>query len=358
MNFSQIFSGPDAPLVEFVLRFLQDNGALVEKGNPGVNILMPKELAEAMDVEEYIGVVTEATPGTNLYPVHFGSHLLDRALVISGSRPAIAECELKFHYLKKSGFDNLINDQFKFTKSTGRITSVAEFRTGYILMTARYLAQSDEQKEGLVTIALNEETGAFVPELEKLIGNQEKTFPGDSLHAFSKKDVDRLMAFSRPYISEKVAEKTNDFQKSMNRRFARDTRSLEDYYQALTDEMKQSLTRSVLSQQGRSDREGKIALIPQELAIKKKDLLNKYSIKIRTSLSTVLMVRTPAIRIHFHAKSGHRKKDLLMTYNPITKSMDPLVCESCKRSIYRIGFCEHMHLICKNCSDSKCACCD
>lgn len=352
MNFSRVFSGPDADLAEFVCRFLENSGALLEKRNHGVDVLLPRELAQSMDVAEYIRVVTEAETeqDTFQYPVHFGSPLLDRTLTMAASKPSLAECELKFHYIKKSGFDRLLRDQFTFYKATGEISSVAEFRTRYILLTCKYLAQSDEQKEGLLNIPLHEETGAFVPELEQLLPHQEKDFSASRRHSFTRSQIDRLMVFARPCISEAVEEKTIDFRKSMNRRFLRETAGLEEYYQALADEMKQSLNRTGLSDRGRAAREEKISLIPQELAHKKKDLFNKYGVKVRVSLSAVLVIVTPAVRIHLNAKAGNVKKMLLMTYNPITKSIDPLVCESCKRSMYQIGFCKNMHLVCTHCN--------
>ncbi|MBA4366257.1 MAG: hypothetical protein C0403_01280 [Desulfobacterium sp.] len=360
MNFSQVFSGTDAHLAEFVCRFLEENGALLEKRNKVVEALLPKELAESLGVEEHICISpeTETKQDARPYPVHFGSPLLDRTLAIAGSRPSLARCELTFYYLKKSGFDHLIKEQFTFSKSIGEISSVAEFRTQYIIFTCRYLAQSDEQKEGLVTIPLHEETGAFVPELDQLLLHQEKSFSTNRQQIFTKNRIDHLMTLARPYISEAVEEKTIDFRKSMNRRFFRDSTSLEEYYQALTEEMKQSLSRSGLSDRGRAEREEKIALIPQELALKKKDLLTKYSIKVNVSLSAVMIVTTPAVRIHFSTKAGNVKKMIPMTYNPISKLIDPLVCESCKRSMYRIGFCKNMHLICTNCHADKCSRCD
>lgn len=361
MNFNDVFSGPDAALCGFVCRFLADRGALFEKRGQGVTLLLPGDLAELIDAGEHMFISTQSSRERenedHYYPVHFGAALVQRVLSLAGSHPAVATCSLKFHYLKKSGFDQLINEQFSFVRSNGRVSQTANIETRYLLLTFKYLAQSDEQKEGLVSIALNDESGAHIPDLEPMLAHQEKVFSDKTPSSFEKSRVDRLLKIAEPYVSEAVAAKTGNFRKSMNRRFIRDTASLEDYYKALSDEMIRSLERGGLSPQGLADREEKIRQIPLELAAKKKDLLNKYGIKLRVNLSAVLWVYTPVVRIHFQVRSGHVQKTLSMSYNPITKSMDPLVCESCGKSIYRIDFCKSMHLVCSECRDKACQRC-
>jgi len=136
----------------------------------------------------------------------------------------------------------------------------------------------------------------------------------------------------------------------MNRKFRRDVRNLEEYYRSLEQEMQQSLVRSGLSDQLVQDRRAKIALIPEELARKKEDLFKKYSIRIGIVPCAVLLVATPAVKVLLRVAIGKKQKAISAFYNPVTKTMDPLVCEGCRVSATRFGFCDQAHMLCPDCT--------
>ena len=57
--------------------------------------------------------------------------------------------------------------------------NTATVLTEYLLLTCRFLAQSDEQKEGLMPLAFNLETGAPVGDIEAMLDTTEKIFETD-----------------------------------------------------------------------------------------------------------------------------------------------------------------------------------
>ena len=358
MNYNTCFSGQEGELASFVCRFLEEKGAVAEAGKNRVDLLLPEDLAETLEVEEYISVLTGSADDTashypggnkNMYPIHFGAPLLEKVCAMAGANPPIAALSLSFDYLKTSGFDTLINEQFEFYKSKGSVSGTGEIKTRYLLLTCRYLAQSDEQKEGLVDLAVNVDTGAVVPGMMDTLSMAEKNYKKNISHAFTKEQVNRVFQRVDMYMADGVEHTLSEFKKSMNRRFRRDSASLEEYYQALAREMAESLDRSGLSDRLRRERREKIDLIPEELAAKQQDLLNKYSIRVTISPAAVMVISTPAVKVLFKAVSGRMKKDLTFIYNPLTKQMDPLVCDTCGQSMYRIGFTDDLRLVCHTC---------
>jgi hypothetical protein len=151
-------------------------------------------------------------------------------------------------------------------------------------------------------------------------------------------------------------EEINSFQESMTRRFRRDVDNLEEYYHALKKEMEKSLERPGLSPELINDRKEKIALVPDELASKRDDLFKKYSIKVKLEPCAAMVINTPAVKILYKISIGRNHNSLSLTYNPVTKSIDPLVCHGCGRSITRVYFCNHLHLLCAMCSE-RCPVC-
>lgn len=343
-------------LEQFVERFLRLNGAVVEQRTDGLDALLPKHLAARLNIPEYLHIAGGETDREE-FSIHYGSPLLERIVDAACDAAPVTSCRLDFNYIKRAGFDRLIQDQFVFTNWVGRVKSAAEVRTEYLLLACRYLAQSDEQKEGLVVMTFNLETGAAVEDLGEVLNTVQRDFETDSTQMVL--DDDKINAILRGVQRQAVnvlEKEIEPFQQSMNRRFRRDAANLEEYYEDLTREMQESLKRPGLSDQLIADRRTKISLIPDELERKKGDLFKKYSIKIELKLCGAIQIRTPAVKILYQASAGRKQKQLSMIYNPATKSMDPLVCDGCGGSTFNIHLCDRLHILCPACSTNCPAC--
>lgn len=368
MNSDSGIQDQNARLVDFTARFLQENGALIEQDSRGINALLPGELAARLGTKEYITLGTlqdqekqekakdnsfGSDRSAGIYPIHFGAPLLDKVLGFTSENPPLLHVTLNFFYLKSGGFDNLINQQFEWHKATGTVTSFGQIHTRYLLLNCRYRAQSDEQKEGRFDLAANLESGAVIPGMTSDFAGIDKAFTKTGTIRFSENMQTRLRHLARVYGKEAVDREIGPFKNSMNRRYDRDAKSLDEYYHSLAQEMAASLERTNISDALKTDRKEKIAMIPEELAAKKKDLLNKYRIRITISLAGAMAVSTPAVKILFTASVGRKRKTLSLIYNPVTKLIDPLVCESCHQSMYQIAFGNDLRILCLHCHEKK-----
>ncbi len=357
MNFDQV-----SDLMAFAGRFLKEKGAVLETRGERIDALLPASLAKELDTEDYITLVPDSGTGEKprertLYPIHFGAPLLDRISDLAGDPPPLLDVSLKFSYMKNGGFDALVKEQFLFYKTTGSVSSFGRIKTRYILMTLKYLAQSDEQKEGLIDLAANLETCAVVPGMAQALSGVEKHYSKTTGLTFNKETRNRLTALVKQYGRKAVEQEIPEFNKSMNRRFARDSAGLDEYYTALAKEMEMSLSRAGISETLLAERMEKIAMISDELAVKKKDLSNKYKIRVTVSLAAAMAITSPAVRILYKVFRGRKKKNISLNYNPVSKSIDPVVCEGCNRSMYRIGMCKGLHLLCGQCQEKGCTLC-
>jgi hypothetical protein len=345
------------PLV-FARRFLGTRGAAVEVHPEGFEALLPHELSERLGLPEYVSIREGSeAEGGEPFGITYGSPLLEKMVELACDALPMASCRLSFHYLKSQGFDRLIQDQFSFRKSLCRVISTAPVKTDYLLLACRYAARSDEQKEGLFALFFNFETGALIPQASNLSSNADMEpapFP-ESIQATSR--WDRILKVIARDTKEMLTEEIRQFRDSMNRRLNRDVHNLEEYYENLKKEMESSLGRAGLSDRLVQDRREKIALIPEELAKKKEDLLKKYSIRIKITPCAGLFIRMPAVKILCEAHVGREKRPLSLIYSPLTKVLDPFVCDGCGRSVTSISFCPHHHALCSRCQE-KCPVCN
>lgn len=341
-------------LTFFVCRFLQDRGGVVEESANGFDVLLTEGTAQELEIAEHTFLNKDVSAPNSFA---YGSALLDKMVNASCATIPVINCALHLDYLKSQGFDSLVAKQFSFTNSIGEISSFEESPIDYILVTVSYLAQSDEQKLGLLPLAFNLDSGACVEKMTDLLDRFEtEPISKEEVPFGDRSTVTNLVEWIESEIHDQLALVLEDFWDSMNRRYRRDSANLAEYYQSLEKEMRSSLERSSLSEDLVRDRLEKIALLPGELKRKDSDLYKKYSVTITIKPAAVMLLRAPGVKITYLARIGKRKKTLTLYYNPVTKKLDPFRCQGCGRTMTTITFCDNLHQLCPNCSNSCPAC--
>lgn len=344
-------------LEEFAYKFLENQGAVLERNERGFEALLPENLSEVFGTSEHININTGSDPESEgVYSINYGSSLLEKMVdAVCGDVPLLA-CQLQFDYLKREGFDSLIQEQFFFSKSVGKTESRAKINTAYIFLTCRFTAQSDEQKHGLLSLVFNLETGAYIPHMAELFSAAGKNFIPLQKPVWKDGQLEMVMKCIKEQSKGILMDELNSFHETMTRRFRRDVANLEEYYHALEKEMEKNLERHSLSEELVKERREKIGLLPDELERKRDDLFKKYSIKVNVEPCAVMLINTPAVIVLYNIFIRRTRKNVSLIYNPVTKALDPLVCQGCGKSITNIYFCNHLHLLCSMCSE-KCPLC-
>jgi len=345
------------PLVEgFLKRFLRVGGAVFEEEAGGVQALLPESMAGRLKVPEmvHLSAAPDFEPDQNsaqAVAVTYGSPILEKMLHEAGAEPPLIGCRLHFNYLKSGGFTRLIRETFDIEGALVEVEGDAQVQSEYLHLTFSYLIQSDEQREGLVSATVNLESGAEIDGVEEMLPALDKKFytPGDRF-PWGSAQVDRLRAWAEKRASGLVAEAIRPFEARMNKRLRRDVESLEAYYAALSKEMEAGLNRAGLSEKLIRDRKEKIALLPEEMARKKKDLYKRYGIRVQLRPCCGMLIRTPAVKLLVRFEVGKRRKTLPFLYNPIVRKIDPMVCGSCGQSTYRIRVFRDLATLCLNCT--------
>jgi len=344
-------SKSDQELDQFLFRFLENRGAALERYDGGFEALLPEALSDLLEVTEHIRISDGVDSGLNGHPfAGYGSPFLDRILNVACGNVPLVSCRLEVDYLKSQGFDRLIGEQFRFYKFAGRIESTGTMNIHYLLLQCRYVAQSDEQKEGLIGLVLNCETGAYIPGMAEIFSDHKRDFqllPKQLGHDWR---WEKALAHIEVHLEEVLREEILPFRESMRRRFHRDVANLEEYYHSLKAEMEKSLERPGLSEDLIKDRKEKIALLPGELIRKRDDLFQKYSIAVRVVPCAARLIRIPVVKIIYRLSAGKSQKTLSLIYNPVTHSLDPIVCQGCGKNIRNIYFSHHLHVLCSSCN--------
>jgi hypothetical protein len=287
-------------------------------------------------------------------PLLYGSPVLDRLIQLTTQDIPLVFGRIEVPYLKKAGFEQLIGQDLVFVNAQIRITGRAEARTTYMILKSRYVALSDERKEGLVEVGVHENTGAIVEGFETLWTNFRpqlyvpgKVPPHFPIHL--EKTITCAMNRARALAKDQLT----DFFNSMRRRLHRDVKNTREYYQALEKEMEASLSHPNLSETQKKERTAKIRELPDEMARKIEDIHHKYKINVRLSGCAALRLLVDVVQVMVEMRYRKFKRAFHLIWNPMTQSLDPLVCEFCQqtvRSVYLREENSQLRFCCLSCS--------
>ena len=344
-------AGPDPELLSFAVDLIEQRGGLVECLPDRVLALLPPSLAELFGLPEETPLGAEETP------LLYGSPFLERLVDAATVQIPVVYGQIEVPYLKKAGFGELIGKDLVFADGQVRVGARAEARTTYLVLTCRYVALSDERKEGLVQVAVHEGSGAVVEGLELAWPQaQPHFFPSGKVPPHFPVKLEHAVSAAMGYARNGIERELADFLGSMRRRLHRDVKNTREYYEALKQEMEGSLSHPNLTEGQRRERLSKIADLPSEMARKVEDLKQKYQVDITITACAALRLLVAIAQVMFEVRFRKWTRTVKAVWNPLTRQLDPLVCERCHHTIRKIqpvatdsGF----ELLCFRCAQKR-----
>jgi hypothetical protein len=321
----------DPEILDFAAEVLERHGGLIEPEPDGLLALMPPDLAQGLQLPE------EVRLGTAAAPLLYGSPLLDRLVDLARRQVPVACAQIEVSYLKKAGFEGLLGRDLAFAGGQVRVSSRGEARTTYMILFCHYLALSDERKEGLVPLGVHEASGAVIPGLvEVWEESHPRFFTAGKVPPHFPVHLETALAGALKSARTSVAGELKGFLASMQRRLGRDVRNTREYYEALRREMEGGLSHPLLTESQRRQRLAKIEALPEELARKLADLEQKYRVQVTISAVAALRLLVDVVHVLLELQYRRASRSLKVTWNPLTRRLDPLVCEHCRTTLHRI----------------------
>jgi hypothetical protein len=118
----------------------------------------------------------------------------------------------------------------------------------------------------------------------------------------------------------------------MKRRLHRDIKNTREYFLALEQEMMGAL-RAGSTEAQEKERRAKIQALPGELSRKIEDLLQKYQIQVTITGCAAIRFLVPVVQLLLQIRYRKFERTARITCNPITRRLDPIVCERCSETI-------------------------
>ena len=335
-------------LIGWARDLLQSRGALVEMPEgEALQALLPPEVSRALGSEEWLSLDFGAAAGADdpgewlerlgklLEPG--GSHLVSavRLRAFPAAGPVDAAAILDRELVIQNGVHRLVED--------------CAATAAYYLFTFQYTVESDDRRVGLVTVGLNATAQSWVPAPERLLSLVHNDLEDDPGLRALPAELSQVYTAAARAARVEIRPRVAGLEATANRRLARDVQRVESYYRGLLETIQKRIARRS-SDAGAVEKERSRAQATElDRAAKLEDLRRKYSLRVATELTDVLVVTLPvrAITARLMRKKEERRRTL--HWNTVLRRLEPPWCENCATGAHPLYLCEGLHCLCRSC---------
>lgn len=408
-------------LDEVIADILTHNGAILARSEDGsLEVLAPPHVSKALKVPEYTRLrfsYAEISDGTTYasYDSEFFTSLGN--LFAGRGRFSIASCESYTPNIEK--LSRLISEKIAFSNATFRLGKSEVKNISYLLFYFKYVALSDEKREGILSLLINEANLSTLPfehdatELKEIEDKPQDTVKHRKAVPFARQhsktfhrqnwpkagierhEIKKVFQSACSVSTRLVEERMADFIKSLERRLNRDIRRVYEYYDTLKKETKKVLKKKALAKAmselnllqkmeehaSRHDMQAierlqqdidsriekqiedrtikgdgidklfnKLDVIEAERKWKIQDLVAKYALNIKIEPVSTIRINTQSTVFWINIKRRLSSRQFPITFNPMTRQIDALPCESCFNPQKPYYICDdELHIICARC---------
>ena len=354
-----------------VSRALAAEGAAVENIEPdGLEIMATPQLASALSIDEFSRLGFGPELPSEASRVSLESEWLDNLQNLMSDRGKCLEAIQPGDTLPKTSFspDDLLPKTVVLENATYRHRSTESAWTRFLLLVFRVTATSDDKREDLLTVCLNESNGAYADSMTNAL--LESLRQGGNLAAVLPETAvldppwlaQKIARWNDRYLPARIRRHLQPFLSGMERRMAKDTERLHAYHTRLRREAADRVLDA--EKRNRADeklrrREGlRMRSIEQEYAAKVADLQRKYAMNVELSFVQALRLVSPVKRVRFDILRRKGVRPYHLDWNAISHHLDALPCESCGLAAALHAICDdRLHIVCHACLAS-CPHCD
>lgn len=264
-----------------------------------------------------------------------------------------------------------VPEKIVLSNATFRVQKAERQTVAYALLLFKYVALSDEKREGAFLLLVNEQNLSTLllddSRSDFLVGLENPE------QAWAKPGEEILKALRAGSVAASciIKEEFAPFVKSLERRLNRDIKRVFEYYETLKVETRKAFEKKVLwgkDSAGQDKYEAsqqeienilskKLEAIEREKRWKIQDLISKYALNVRIEPVSVIDIQAESFVFWLNIKRRLSSRAFPLTYNPLVRRIDPLPCEACFHPRGGYYVCdEKLHILCNSCF-KKCTSC-
>jgi len=350
-----------------VARILAAEGAAVEALEPdGLEVLAPPRLQRALSVPESVRLGFGAALPEQAVRVSLESDWMEKLATLMQARGAFARLVIRAAG-KLPDAAPLREKHLAFQNATYRLKSTETAHTRYLAAVFHVTAVSDEKREDLVPVCLNQSNGACADALAQAVlagdaaaRGAESSVPEDWVLPEPWSES-RLRDGCTPLVRRRIREGLTPFLAGMERRMSKDLERVHAYHCDLWQETvagKERRRKKAPTAPTDGDWQAKrTEAIAREYHAKVADVKRKYAMTLEVKLTQALEVIMPVQRTTCLLLRRKGSRPFHLDWNGLSKRLDVLVCEGCGALPKTQVVCDdRLHILCPECLAACAAC--
>jgi len=352
--------GQSRPLSEVLADILTLDGALLEKTDDDcLEFVVPPSLSETLGIPEHGKLSFAYHPfDESVISASYESEFFRSVDRLFSGRGKMAKAVYSSQLPNIEKVSRWVSEKIALSNASFRLQKVDNQRIAYTLIFFKYVALSDEKREGIFSLLINEQNLSTSPLNANVTAFWEDLKEPEEILARSEGISKSLQAgFSAASLI--VKEEFEPFIKSLERRLNRDIIRVFEYYETLKGEIHKAFEKKFFSgrdsPEAQSEEErkvlsGKLEVVEGEKRWKIQDLVSKYALNVRIEPVCIIDIETESLVFWLEIKRRLSSRTFPLSYNPLLKKVDSLPCEGCFYPRGRYYICdERLHILCAAC---------
>jgi hypothetical protein len=340
------------PLKSLVREVLEIGGCLVEENGDLLEVVMTPEIAGKLGLKEHELLYFSPQDSQNGRFISYSSEILDSISHLMEDKGHFCKVHLPRLYLKKERLEQIISQKLSLANAVVRSSQAVERTVSYLLLHFKYSALSEEKKEGIIPVVVNELTLASPREMMSALlkGYYEGSHKEWKVEV--RRSLEEVFSAACKVAEYEIRRDLSHFVRRLDRRLNKDVIRLEEYYGTLKEEVEGRIQKRGLVGDDQERELARIRAIDVELKRKIKEQQDRYSLRVDVELLNVIRVTMLASLIILTVRRKNREKRLELVWNPLLKDLELPACEGCLRPADICYLCdEELHHICLWCHE-------
>ncbi len=327
-------------LLEFATRLIELEGGAVAPSADGVEALLPSTLVEAWRVSEQLELAESERAGAER--LAYGTELLERMIETVTHALPIACARLELAPLRL-GQVRAAAEHFRLRNGVVDPGEVRLGRQTRVWADALATLHGDEKRELLTTAVVSARTGTLVEGFEHAAVGLSPAPRPHAVHAPEPALAAVLAACTR-----RAEVEAESFRGAMTRRFERDRRRIDGYFDDLLMELGKRAGKGRLDPGAMED---KRRAFSAERAAKLDALSARFVLRIEVLPVALRLIEVDGAFITMILRRRKASRTLELEYDAATRRLVPISCDGCGAAALRPAACDDaVHLLCETCA--------
>ncbi|MEW6040753.1 MAG: hypothetical protein AB1633_04455, partial [Elusimicrobiota bacterium] len=252
------------PIHLFTSDLLEYYGAVIEQDGESVNAVMPEFLRLKLGLPEYSTIVFSPNAGEGSFLVSYGSEIFKRFSKLVSKQGYFSEVQLPSTPVNIEKFEKKACDKIVLKNAVYKVEKHEIKKVSYLSSYFKYYAISEEKREGISSIIINEwnlSANPYNGEISEFLTQGNSKSVNLVVESSESQEILSVLEALKHAQSNVVLSELEEFIGSIERRLNKDIHRVNEYYKTLIREINDKIRVKAIEGEEKDKYQNKIKTI-------------------------------------------------------------------------------------------------